>query len=126
MADNIKKYNQKIGRWGENLAQSYLERQGYCLIENNARTPYGELDLIMQGKAGLIVVEVKTRTGESFGLPEVSINSRKKLHLKQSAEAYFLAHPELGSDWRIDVIAIQGKPSQPENVQIEWFENAVS
>ncbi len=126
MPDKTRKYNQKIGRWGERLAQTYLERQGYCLIESNVRTPYGELDLIMQGKGGLIVVEVKTRTGESFGLPEVSVNIRKRLHLKQSAEAYFLAHPELGSDWRIDVIAILGKPTQPESIQIEWFENAVS
>jgi putative endonuclease len=126
MPEKQEKHNQRIGRWGERIAQTYLEKQGYDLVESNARTPYGELDLIMRGNGGLIVVEVKTRTGESFGLPEVSVNSIKSTHLKKSAEAYFLEHPELGSDWRIDVIAILGRPSQPDSVQIEWFENAIS
>ena len=37
---------QAIGRWGENVAAGYLERNGYEILDRNARTPYGEIDLI--------------------------------------------------------------------------------
>ncbi len=116
---------QQIGRWGEQLAEQYLLARGCELVERNARTPYGEIDRIVQQDRVTVFVEVKTRTSASFGLPEASITARKREHLLHSAEAYLQAHPELDGDWRVDVIAIQGRPGQSDP-QIVWFENAVS
>jgi putative endonuclease len=36
-----------LGRLGEQLAADHLERLGFAVIERNARTRYGEIDLIV-------------------------------------------------------------------------------
>ena len=102
-------HNQTIGRWGEDVAADYLAQKGYEIRERNARTPYGELDLIVMHSGGLVVVEVKTRTSSRYGLPELAISTRKQEHLIASAEHYA---QENGIDhWQIDAISVEGKPS---------------
>jgi putative endonuclease len=113
---------QSLGRWGEKLAAEYLAARGYKILESNARTPYGEIDLVacqdepgFSEESGLssvtIFVEVKTRATRTFGYPEESVNPRKQAHMLASAQAYIQAHPQLGDHWRIDVIAIQRQPA---------------
>ena len=117
---------QRIGRWGEAVAMYYLEQRGYRVIARNVRTGRGEIDLIACHESGVLVfVEVKTRTNEHFGLPEEAVDARKLEHLFRAAEAYLLESSEhAGKDWRIDVIAIQGKPgAKVADVHIEHFEN---
>ncbi len=117
---------QRIGRWGENVAAAFLEQRGYHVIERNVRTRQGEIDLVArQETGGLVFVEVKTRTNDSFGLPEEAVDDRKLEHIFLAAEAYLQAHPDLAEqDWRIDVIAIQGRPGEKvEDVCIEHFKN---
>ncbi len=136
------KYKQKIGRWGETVASYYLEQRGFRVLERNVRTGRGEIDLIARQAAPrhgnapkcgeapnrgevLVFVEVKTRTNQQFGLPEEAVDARKLEHLFRAAEAYLEEHQELAAlEWRIDVIAIQGKPGEKaEDVLIEHFEN---
>ena len=114
---------QNLGRWGETLAADYLSRRGYILLERNARTPYGELDLVMRQGEGLVFVEVKTRASRAYGLPEESITPRKQEHLLNAARAYLQSHTELGGDWRVDVIAIRRMPGAPP--EVVHFENVL-
>ena len=121
----MKKPRQIIGKWGENVAAEYLLNRGWTIIARNLRTPFGELDLIA-GKADVLVFfEVKTRTNNAFGLPEEAITPAKATHLLESSQFFLQQHPELEGDWRVDVIAIQGKPDVP-GTRIEWFENVLS
>ncbi|MDR3576352.1 MAG: YraN family protein [Anaerolineaceae bacterium] len=117
--------NQTIGGWGEKLAAAYLIEKGCSLIDTNVRTPYGEIDIIVLNEITLVFVEVKTRTSPNFGFPEGAITSRKRSHLSASAEYYLQEHSEIQNGWRIDVIAIRGKPGDPDP-EIIWFENAVN
>jgi putative endonuclease len=117
--------NQTIGGWGEKLATAYLLEKGCQIIDCNLRTPYGEIDVIVKADEILVFVEVKTRTGAKFGYPEGAITPRKRSHLSDAAQYYLQEHPEIQGDWRIDVIAIRGKPGYP-NPEIIWFENAVN
>ncbi len=50
-----------LGRLGEDLAVAHLRRLGFTLLERNARTRYGEIDVIAFEGRTLIFVEVKTR-----------------------------------------------------------------
>ncbi len=122
-----KTHKQHIGRWGETVAGYFLEQRGYRVLARNVRTGRGEIDLVAQQDSGevLVFIEVKTRTNASFGLPEEAVDARKLEHLFRAAEAYLEAHPELaGQEWRIDAIAIQGKPGDKvEDVHFEHFEN---
>ena len=113
------------GRWGEAQAEQFLIGQGLTLLERNARTPYGELDLVMRDAHGLVFVEVKTRTSREYGLPEEAVTARKAGHLLTSAEWYAQQHPELPAQWRVDVVAVSALQGE-ETVEMEWFENALS
>ncbi len=121
----MKKSRQSLGQWGERVAEKYLADLGYTIIERNVRTPYGEIDLIARDEQAIIFVEVKTRTTETYGLPEDAITQRKREHLISAASFYFQQHPEIEGDWRIDVVAIQNyTPKQPP--VITHFKNAIS
>jgi putative endonuclease len=127
---------QALGRWGEARAAEYLIARGYAILERNARTPYGEIDLVarLDGSRSsdprkpaptTVFVEVKTRSSKTFGFPEESVTPRKQAHLLAAAQSYIQEHPQLEGDWRIDVIAIQRYPSKTQPT-ITHFENAVN
>ena len=40
------KHNQRIGKWGEDAVAAYIAERGYEIIVRNARTPYGEIDIV--------------------------------------------------------------------------------
>ena len=44
------KSNQIVGQWGEEMAATYLSARGYEILARNARTPYGEIDIIAKPK----------------------------------------------------------------------------
>jgi putative endonuclease len=125
---------QRVGRWGEELAAAYLHQIGYILLEQNACTPYGEIDLVACQTSGdellndggvIVFVEVKTRRSASFGWPEESVTAKKRAHLTAAAQSYLQAHPEISGAWRIDVIAI--RVSSPDaSPEIVHFENAIT
>ncbi len=117
-------YRQRIGQWGEGLAKNFLIEKGFHPIAANLRTRYGEIDLVMKDGSLDVFVEVKTRTNRKYGLPEVSVTRQKQLHMKLSAEYLMQLHPDWGDNWRIDVLAISGRPGDAAP-EILWFENAV-
>lgn len=125
---------QELGRWGETFAADYLLDQGYKILARNARTPYGEIDLVAQQDSEptpdsselqvmIVFVEVKTRTSKTFGYPEDSVTHRKQINLVSASQHYLQEHPELDKDWRIDVIAIESYPDRAPI--IHHFENAL-
>jgi len=116
---------QRLGKWGENVAASYLSVRGFEIVARNVRTPYGEIDLVVKNWVGLVFVEVKTRSSDAFGQPEQAIHSKKREHMLQSAEYYLQELKDYPGAWRIDVIAVRGEPDQI-NPEVMWFENALA
>jgi len=39
----------KVGNWGERVALRFLEKRGLFLVEQNARTRFGEIDIVIVG-----------------------------------------------------------------------------
>jgi putative endonuclease len=116
------KHNQRIGKWGENTVAVYLAERGYEIIARNARTPYGEIDIVAKQADIFIFVEVKTRTSNKMGLPEESVNLRKQVHMLACAEHY--AAENAIDHWQIDVVSVEGKVGlEPK---ITHFENVIS
>jgi len=115
------KHNQRIGKWGEEVASEHLMEKGCEILGRNVRTPYGEIDIVAKQGAITIFVEVKTRTSDKMGLPEESITARKREHMIACAEHYAAEH-EI-DHWQIDVISVEGKPGATP--KITYFENAV-
>ncbi len=115
---------QQVGRWGEQVAASYLESKGYVILARNVRTQHGEIDLVTQLGATTVFVEVKSRTSLGFGLPEEAVTGIKREHLLKAVQAYWQSQTSEG-EWRVDVIAILGRPGK-QGVEIEHFENALT
>lgn len=99
-------YNNKAtGNQGEEIAASYLGKNGYTLVARNWRFRHWEVDIIASKGQFLHFIEVKTRYSLRYGRPEESITRNKMNNLKNIAEEYQYQHPE----WKyiqFDVLAI--------------------
>ncbi len=114
--------NKILGKIGEDIAEKYLTSQGLQIIERNFSKRYTELDIVAKDGNTLVFVEVKTRIGQSFGLPEEAVNAWKLKTLVRSAQYYNLLHPQKTNSMRIDVISI----ILTENHDVErlkWIKN---
>ncbi len=96
-----------LGRMGERMAAGALVKRGYRVLEHNFRCRYGEIDIVAEEGADLVFVEVKTRRGQSYGLPEEAVTPRKARKLAEVASCYLDQHSCSERPWRIDVVAIQ-------------------
>src|SRR5947209_18757823 len=108
---------QGLGRTGERLAAEELSHQGYRILEQNFRCSYGEIDLVAEDEHDLIFVEVKTRTGNAFGLREEAVTRRKQQKVVQVDSYSLHRHACPDRSWRVDVVAVQlGSAGQPAGV----------
>lgn len=97
---------QQIGNRGEALAQDYLEKLGYRLLEKQWRTRYGEIDLIMRDGDEIVFVEVKLRSSSGYGRPEEMVSWDKAKRLSKTALYYMDRKHYTDIFWRFDTIAI--------------------
>jgi putative endonuclease len=122
--DQVTRYTQILGKWGEHLAVEHLAGLGYQIIAVNHRTPFGEIDIIAQDGNELVFVEVKTRSSNAMGNPEGSVTIKKQQHILESAQHYLTSLESQIDDWRVDVVAITGRPGNPK-IDIQVFQNAL-
>ena len=114
-------FQQENGRWGEDLAVDYLVKLGLEIIVRNWRYKRAEIDIICREAGILVFVEVKTRSGISFGRPEEMVGHRKKRLLFGAASAYMYKTGYEG-EIRFDIISIVGEPGKPPEIQ--YFRDA--
>ncbi|MGI6278843.1 MAG: YraN family protein [Patescibacteria group bacterium] len=99
---------QIVGQTGENLAVDHLLQSGYQILDRNFKIRLGELDIVALDQDQVVLVEVKTRSGTKFGLPEEAINKKKLTKIKQVGQVWVRQHPQFPQSLRIDLIAILG------------------
>ena len=96
----------ELGRYGEELAVKYLLDRGYEIIEQNIRYRFGEVDVLAKEEDTLVVIEVKTRRTDAYGLPCEAVNWKKRQHIRRVI-SLFLATEEISYDiLRFDVIEV--------------------
>jgi len=111
----------QVGKFGEDLAQNFLKKLGYKIIERNFRIRGGEIDIIALDKKTLVYVEVKTRTTRAFGLPEESVGYHKLKFLERASKFYRANRQNLPQLERIDVVSVDLSQIEPI---IKIFKNA--
>jgi putative endonuclease len=109
-----------LGREGEDRAAKFLVKRGYRILERNYRTRSGEIDLIAQDQGVVVFVEVKTRTNDAFGAPELAVTPQKQQRMLKAALAYIKYKKLHQVPCRFDVVAINAAAG-PE---IELIQNA--
>lgn len=101
----------KLGAWGERLAEQQYLKRGYILVARNIYNTkgkrLGEIDLIFRNDQQIIFVEVKARRKSKFGLASQSITRSKKLRLLRAVQWFLRMFPRYAKlRPRIDVCAI--------------------
>jgi putative endonuclease len=97
------------GREAEERACRHLLRQGLTLTQRNYRSPFGEIDLVMQEGESLVFVEVRYRSSTAFGAPAETVDARKQARLRATAEHYRQHTPRASKKaCRFDIVAITG------------------
>jgi putative endonuclease len=85
----------ELGRAGEKAAADLLRKRGYEVVGAGFLARRGELDLVCRRGNDLVVVEVKTRSDDSFGTPLEAVGARKRRALMAAAAEYRAL-----ADWR--------------------------
>ncbi len=111
------------GKLGEKLAQDFLKKKGYRILETNYRCHFGEIDIVAQDQDCLVFVEVRTKSNLNFGTPEESITASKMQHFERAAANYQQCHDNLPASWRIDLVAVE-LDAVDQMKRIEHIENA--
>ena len=112
---------QKIGEKGETIAERYLKKKGYKILERNYRTKLGEIDIIAKDKKTIVFVEVKTRRSWQFGNPKGAVTPAKQRKISMVALQYLKTIDRRNTRARFDVVAITATRDTP---QIEIIKNA--
>jgi putative endonuclease len=82
---------QRTGRIAEQLVAERVQAAGWQILERNARTRHGELDIVALDGRALVFVEVKAgREGTAFGpeRPILSVDRRKQQKVRRLATAW--------------------------------------
>jgi putative endonuclease len=82
---------QRLGQAAEAMVCRRLIARGWEIVERNARTRFGELDVVALDSATLVFVEVKAgRQGSAFGpeRPVLGVGPRKQLRVRRLATAW--------------------------------------
>jgi putative endonuclease len=113
---------QALGKKGEAAARVYLERRGVHILAANYTCAAGEIDLIGREREALLFIEVKTRTSEAFGPPQLAVHQRKQRQIVRAAQ-WFLAERRVSDvACRFDVVAVTIRGD--ERLQIHWVRDA--
>jgi putative endonuclease len=108
------------GREGETAAVEYLKAKGYKIRHVNWYKGHLELDIVAQTDEELVIVEVKTRSGNDWELPEDAVNNTKIKRIISAADFYIKSF-DIDLPARFDIISIVG--TFP-NFEIEHIEDA--
>jgi putative endonuclease len=81
----------RLGQSAEDMAAARLAAAGWRIVERNARTRYGELDIVAIDGRDLVFVEVKAgRKGSALGpeRPILAVDARKQRRVRRLATAW--------------------------------------
>jgi len=107
-----------LGQIGEEAAISFLEKQGYKIVEQNFRNQLGEIDIIANDGDTICFIEVKTRNSDIFGSPFESVTVAKQRKIARVALSYLKVTGKHDEKARFDVIAVFVEGERCQNVEI--------
>lgn len=125
--------NQQTGFRGEEAAVGYLKKNGYKIVDRNAKVGYSELDIVAVKGETLVFVEVKSTVVKEdkirFTRPADAVNKSKRTYLVRGAHRYCAENfAEFGNYFkRFDIIEVYftEKNGKVKLSEIKHFENAI-
>src|SRR3954447_159215 len=118
----------RTGQIAEDLVAARLAAKGWEIVERNARTRYGELDIVALDGRVLVFVEVKgARAGTRFGpeKPILSIDFTKQRQVRRLGTAWMAERRDFPpfDDIRFDAVGVT-LDGDDQAVEVEHIEGA--
>jgi putative endonuclease len=107
-----------LGTDGELLAASWLQGKGFAILHRNWRYSRYEVDIVAVKDGVLHFVEIKTRSNNSFGQPEESVNKKKIRNLLIAGAEYQRQYPTF-KRVQYDILSITVLPGNIDYFFIE-------
>lgn len=101
--------NVSVWKSGEKLAVKYLKKQGYNILETNAKNKIAEVDIICEKNDEIVFVEVKSRSNKNYGEAMEAVDIRKQRAYVKFSMAYVVAKLKADKNIRFDVIEVYGE-----------------
>jgi putative endonuclease len=95
-----------LAKIGEAAAVRVLAGKGYQILEQNARSRRGEIDVVARQGSDIVFVEVKARTSEKFGRPAEAVGKEKQRRIIALALGYVAGRFKREVNWRFDVVEV--------------------
>lgn len=113
---------QQKGRYFEDKARRFLQKQGLKDFQANYSSRYGEIDMIARDGNTLVFIEVRYRESSSHGSALATVNFHKQHKIRLTAQ-HFLQKNGLTNRMpcRFDVVGITGNESK---LDFQWIKNA--
>lgn len=96
----------RTGERGETLAYWFLRQAGYTIIARDRRSRAGEVDLVGWDGPVLAFVEVKTRTSDAAGPPEVAVRRQQQKRISRAAEEHMRKMKRRPAGFRFDTVSV--------------------
>lgn len=120
LPNNITPY--ELGKLGEKFAIDYLKRSGYKIAQKGFRLFRGDIDIIAYDRKVLVFIEVKTRRGNRFGLPEESVHPSKQKQIRKIAKGFISLNKLEEEECRFDILALDY--NENKGFKVTHFKNA--
>ncbi|MDM1553995.1 MULTISPECIES: YraN family protein [Chryseobacterium] len=105
-----------FGKIAEDMAASYLLKNGYKILARNFRFQKSEIDIIAEKNELIIIVEVKARSTDAFMLPQEAVTKTKIRSIVLAANHY-LEEFDIQNEVRFDIISVL--PDESKNLRID-------
>jgi putative endonuclease len=108
---------QKIGEIGENIAEKFLVKHGFSILERNYTKKWGEIDIIAEKDRKLYFIEVKSVSKPDLSIvtretldqyhPEDNMHPWKLKRMSRTIQTYLLSKniPD-EREWQVDLLVV--------------------
>jgi putative endonuclease len=108
---------QKTGKIGENIAERFLVKHNFFVLDRNYTKKWGEIDIIAEKKSKLYFIEVKSVSRETLEnvsretldqyKPEDNMHPWKLKRMARTIQTYLLSNkiPD-EKEWQVDLLVV--------------------
>ncbi len=109
----------EIGDKGECLAEKYLRKNKYKIIDRNFNVPRcGEIDIVAKDADYIVFVEVRLRKNSLHGSPAETVDVFKQRKIIKAAQTFLAQNNATDLPARFDVVTIIGDPDGKYDIEL--------
>ena len=108
------------GAAAEAIAARHLAAHGLAIVERNARSRYGEIDVVARDGDTLVFVEVRLRRSGRYGGAAASVGAAKRARMIAAAGDYLAKLPRT-PPCRFDVVLLDALDAS----RVEWLRDVI-